>query len=417
MISFESIASCGRAVSAACLFSSVLSMDLFAEEAKSPPEIERDNVAASLPRGEANAERSPNREPASLALPRGSEAATLTGPSPTSANEALPLITPYNFDPADPGEYSRRGGVLAPGSVASGRVWNRPLPKVQSRKKPAAAKTSARETVSELTPPTLPPGLESEPIEPIVAPDEAISTVAHIVISPATTAARGAERLPVLGPQTRQLGKSVLGLPIVGHYFGMSGPKTLIFAAIHGDEPNSAFIANQLVEHLTKNPEAYYARRVAIVPVANPDGLARGTRKNAREIDLNRNFPAKNFAVGKKDRYFGGEQPASEPETQLLIELIDDWQPNRIITLHAITRGKHGNNFDGPAESLAKTMSRHNEYSVLKSIGYPTPGSFGSWAGIDRQIPAITLELPSDAPGPVAWRENREALLSVIQAK
>ena len=241
--------------------------------------------------------------------------------------------------------------------------------------------------------------------------------MSHIVISPATTAARATELLPAVGPRTQQLGKSVLGLPIVGHYFGVTGPKTLIFAAIHGDERNTAFVANQLVEHLTKNPEAYYARRVAVVPVANPDGLARGTRTNAREIDLNRNFPARNFAVGKKDRYFGGEQPASEPESQLLIQLIDDWNPDRIITLHAITRGRHGNNFDGPAEGLAKTMSRHNEYSVLKSMGYPTPGSFGSWAGIDRNIPTITLELPLDAAGPVAWRENREALLSAIQAK
>lgn len=359
MISFESILSRGRAVAAASLLS-LFATDLFADEAKLPPTA-----------------------------------------------DALPLITPYNFDPADPGEYSRRAGTVEPGSVATGRVWNRPLPKVQSRKKPDSA----------ISIPTPPPEPESQPIEPIVAPDEPISAVAHILISPADGVPRVADVLSAFGPQTRQLGKSVLGLPIVGHFFGVTGPKTLIFAAIHGDEPNTAFVANQLVEHLTKNPEAYYARRVAVVPVANPDGLARGTRKNAREIDLNRNFPARNFAVGKKDRYFGGEQPASEPETQLLIELIDDWQPNRIITLHAITRGKHGNNFDGPAEGLAKTMSRHNEYSVLKTMGYPTPGSFGSWAGIDRRLPSITLELPSDAAGPVAWRENREALLSAIQAK
>lgn len=335
---------------------------------------------------------------------------------PTASAESLPLITPFNFDPADPGEYSRQGGVVSPGSVATGRTWNRPLPRIRHGKRPNAGTVPAR-PVAEPTIPALPSEPESEPIEPIVTPDDVISPVAHIVISPATSAARVTEFLPVLGPQTRQLGKSVLGLPIVGHFFGATGPKTLIFAAIHGDEPNTAFVANQLVEHLTKNPEAYYARRVAVVPVANPDGLARGTRKNAREIDLNRNFPAKNFAVGKKDRYFGGEQPASEPETQLLIELIEDWQPDRIITLHAITRGKHGNNFDGPAESLAKTMSRHNEYSVLKTMGYPTPGSFGSWAGIDCQLPTITLELPSDAAGVTAWRENREALLSAIQAK
>ncbi len=357
MTSFDSIFTRGRAVAAACLVS-LFSTGLFADEATS-----------------------------------------------TTSTDDLPLITPYNFDPADPAEYSRRAGVVAPGSVATGRVWNRPPPKVQSRKKSAPAPLVA-------TPPP-----ESEPIEPIVEPDEPISTVAHIIISPATVAARATEFLPALGPQTQQLGTSVLGLPIVGHYFGTSGRKTLIFAAIHGDEKNTAFVANQLVEHLNKNPDAYYARRVAIVPVVNPDGLARGTRQNAREIDLNRNFPAKNFVTGKRDRYFGGEQPASEPESQLLIQLIDDWRPDRIISLHAIARGKHGNNFDGPAERLATTMSRHNEYSVLKSIGYPTPGSFGSWAGIDRGLPTITLELPSDAAGPTAWRENREALLSAIQSK
>jgi protein MpaA len=297
-----------------------------------------------------------------LAFVSVSPVADAAEPSPQPAT-SLPLITPFNFDPADPGEYSRRAGLVSPGCVATGRIWNRPLPRVHLAKPQAA------------------------------------------------------ERLPALEPQARQLGKSVLGLPIVGHFFGVTGSKTLIFAAIHGDEPNTAFVANQLVESLTQNPAAYAGRRVVVVPVVNPDGLARGTRINAREIDLNRNFPAKNFTVGKKGRYFGGEQPASEPESQLVIQLIDDWQPDRIISMHAITRGKHGNNFDGPAEELAKLMSGHNEYSVLKSIGYPTPGSFGSWAGLDHQIPTITLELPSDAAGPIAWRENREALLSAIQAK
>ena len=326
--------------------------------------------------------------------------------SPGTANsDALPLITPYNFDPSDPGEYSRLHGKIAPGNVATGRVWNRPLPKLRRATKSLA-------TVAPVTPPSA----DLVPIEPIVAPDEPASVI-EIVSVAAGESLRPGDLLPVFGPQTRQLGKSVLGLPIVGHYFGTTGPKTLIFAAIHGDEANTAFVANQLVEHLTKNSEAYYGRRVAIMPVANPDGLARGTRTNAREIDLNRNFPAKNFAVGKKGRYFGGEEPASEPEAQLLIQLIDDWKPDRIITLHAIARGKHGNNFDGPAERLAETMSFHNQYGVLKSIGYPTPGSFGSWAGVDRKLPTITLEVPTDASGPTAWRENREALLAVIQAK
>lgn len=340
----------------------------------------------------------------SLSLP-----ATEPGSLAAANSDGLPLITPYNFDPADPGEYSRLNGKVVPGNVATGRVWNRPLPKVRRATKPIATLTPKAAPVLEST-------ADLVPIEPLVAPDEPASVI-EVVSAVARESLRPGNLLPAFGPQTQQLGKSVLGLPIVGHYFGSTGSKTLIFAAIHGDEANTAFVANQLVEHLAKNPEAYYGRRVAVLPVVNPDGLARGTRTNAREIDLNRNFPAKNFAVGKKGRYYGGEEPASEPEAQLLIQLIDDWKPDRIITLHSIQRGKHGNNFDGPAERLAETMSFHNQYAVLKSIGYPTPGSFGSWAGVDRKLPTITLEVPTDANGPTAWRENREALLAVIQAK
>lgn len=204
---------------------------------------------------------------------------------------------------------------------------------------------------------------------------------------------------------------------MIAHIFGTRGPKTFVFGAIHGDEPTTAFVTRQLVEHLVAHPEAYSGRRVVVIPVANPDGLARQTRINARQVDLNRNFPAKNFAVGKSGRYFGGEQPASEPESQVLIQIIEEFQPDRIITLHSISRGRHGNNFDGPGEALAQLMSQHNRYSVLPTIGYPTPGSFGSWAGIDLQIPTITLEFPSDATGDACWSENRDALLASIRAE
>lgn len=339
----------------------------------------------------------------SLLEPRATIAADLP---PLKDDAPWPLITPYNYDRSDPAEYTRRGGTTALGCVSSGRVWNRALP----RRLPRTTTTQVESRLIE------PADAPEAPIEPLVVPD----APAPIVIAAATGAAPEPSRRAaslVLGHETRQLGKSVLGLPIVGHFFGQTGPKTLIFAAIHGDEPSTAFIANQLVEHLIKNPEAYFGRRVAVVPVANPDGLARGTRTNARDVDLNRNFPARNFAVQKRGRYFGGEEPASEPETQALIELLDQWQPQRIITIHAIRRGRHGNNYDGPAEAIAKLMSVHNGYAVLSTIGYPTPGSFGSWAGIDRQIPTITLEVPSDASGANAWRENREALLSVIHAR
>ncbi len=276
-------------------------------------------------------------------------------------------ITPYNIDPADPWEYTRRDGKLDVGCVAFGRVWNRPWPRVRCIL------------------PAMPTNISAVDSE-----------IQH---------------------ETRQLGVSVLGIPIVGHFFGTTGPKTLILGAIHGDEPTSAAVARTLIEHLTNQSEMSADRRVVVVPVLNPDGLARQTRTNARQVDLNRNFPAKNFAIAKKGRYFGGDEPASEPETQLLLRLIEDWRPDRIITIHSIERGKHGNNFDGPAEQLAQTMSQHNGYAILPNIGYPTPGSFGSWAGGDRKIPTITLELPNDATGDKCWQQNRDALLAAIRAQ
>ena len=35
-------------------------------------------------------------------------------------------------------------------------------------------------------------------------------------------------------------------------------------------------------------------------------------------------------------------------------------------------------------------------YPIEPSIGYPTPGSFGTWAGIEKNIFTITLELDEE---------------------
>ena len=49
-------------------------------------------------------------------------------------------------------------------------------------------------------------------------------------------------------------------------------------------------------------------------------------------------------------------------------------KPDKIVSIHSIRRGQHGNNYDGPARSLAMEMSRYNHYALLSSMGYPTPG-------------------------------------------
>ena len=45
---------------------------------------------------------------------------------------------------------------------------------------------------------------------------------------------------------------------------------------------------------------------------------------------------------------------------------------------------------------ISQKISKIIGYPVEESIGYPTPGSFGTWAGIEKNIPTITLELDED---------------------
>src|SRR5205085_5664810 len=111
-----------------------------------------------------------------------------------------------------------------------------------------------------------------------------------------------------------------------------------------------------------------------------------------------------------------GQQATSEPETRAIISAIDVTHPRLIISIHSIDDGRECDNYDGPAADIARVMSRYNGYRVTGTMGYPTPGSLGSYAGIDQQIPIITLELPRKQSGEAAWQKNRDALLAAIRA-
>ena len=211
-----------------------------------------------------------------------------------------------------------------------------------------------------------------------------------------------------------ELGQSVEGVTLVMDVFGSGPDRLLIFGGIHGNEPTSATVAHDLIAHLAAHPEAYAGRQVGVIAEVNPDGLARNTRHNIHGVDLNRNFPARNWkrADGAVSRH--GARPASEPETRALLRAIEYLQPKRIIAIHSIGRGRHCNNYDGPARRWAELMGEQNGYKVAASMGYPTPGSFGSWAGIDRNIPTITLEVPRELDAARTWEQNRAALLAFI---
>ena len=157
--------------------------------------------------------------------------------------------------------------------------------------------------------------------------------------------------------------------------------------------------------HISLNAdEAISKRGLLFIPCLNPDGLQLGQRTNANGVDLNRNFPTKNWGQNLGDNatcddensgYYGGKSAGSEIETQFLIDTINEFKPEIILTLHAPYKVV---NYDGPAKEIADKISKIINYPVESSIGYPTPGSFGTYAGIERQIPVITLELDEECP-------------------
>ena len=236
--------------------------------------------------------------------------------------------------------------------------------------------------------------------------------------SPAPPAAAPAHegrsvRPPIL--RTVRVGESVEGVPLVLEIFGDGPDKVFLLGGIHGSEGTSAGLARFFSTYVRQHPELSLGRTIAILAAANPDGLARERRANARGVDLNRNFPARSWrkAGGRGVRH--GATPGSEPETRAIMTAVEVVQPQRALAIHSIARGRHCNNYDGPGESLTRLMSHHNGYPVQPSMGYPTPGSFGSWMGVDQRVPTVTLELPRDLNDAECWRENQEALLAFVR--
>ena len=160
----------------------------------------------------------------------------------------------------------------------------------------------------------------------------------------------------------------------------------LVIGCFHGDEPQGKYL---IEKYLEQKPDT----NIMFVPCLNEYGVQNNTRTNSNGVDLNRNFPTKNWVLSEKDAYYGGAEPASEEETKFIIDLINKTNPKLILSLHAPYKVV---NYDGDGLKISEKISEITGYPVEPSIGYPTPGSFGTWAGIERQIPTITLELDEE---------------------
>jgi protein MpaA len=216
-------------------------------------------------------------------------------------------------------------------------------------------------------------------------------------------------RVPAeLAIQRLTVGRSVQNRPIESIVLGQGYDVTFILAAIHGNEPTGARLAERLAGHLQKNPELLQGHKVIILPVANPDGIARGTRFNANGVDLNRNFASAN----RQNNAQNGYSALSEPEARVIHQLIRQYTPDRIVSIHQPLTCI---DYDGPAGTLASSMAQNCDLPIRR-LG-AQPGSLGSYAGLTLRIPIVTLELPAKADQldqESLWRQYGPALVAAI---
>ncbi len=223
--------------------------------------------------------------------------------------------------------------------------------------------------------------------------------------------------VPRVTEQQITYGRSAQGRALTAFVLDSGTPRpgnvTLIFGGFHGNERSTPGVVDRLHRWLRQTPGAWPSQRVLLVPQANPDGWALGTRDNARGVDINRNFPAGWQEAARAARYSPGPRAASEPETQAIIALLARYRPAKIVSLHSPLRCLNWTGDLGHA--MASVMHATDHLPIKGYIGYPTPGSLGDYCGA-RRIGIVTLELSSESAD-AAWQENRAAFAAIINLR
>lgn len=203
----------------------------------------------------------------------------------------------------------------------------------------------------------------------------------HSLFVPGATRAETFEWAAAIipGVSHRVLGQSVEGRDIEAWRFGEGESVVVLVGAIHGGEES---VSGHLVDQLF---EAYVTGEVTLpagitlvaVPWANPDGFAMESRLNANEVDLNRNWPTRDWqpiAIAGDDEVSAGTSPLSEPESRALWDLLLLESPAFVLSYHGFgglveDNGVTADDF-AAADDLAHAYAAAAEYDYIEEWPY-----------------------------------------------
>ncbi|MEL7473097.1 MAG: M14 family zinc carboxypeptidase [Planctomycetota bacterium] len=207
---------------------------------------------------------------------------------------------------------------------------------------------------------------------------------------------------------------SVRGTPIHLWRYGHGPARVLLIGLIHGDEPEGFERFDKLwASVLASGMER--AVTLHAIPSMNPDGHADRGRNNARGVDLNRNWPASNFRASRRH----GPSSLSEPETMGVHEHLASFGPSVIVVFHSARSGPFVDP-DGP--ELSSRLGQAFVDGARRSDGrwrlrpeFTNPrGSLGSFAGLDGDVPTLTIEFERGQSATSASEAATDGLLEML---
>lgn len=153
----------------------------------------------------------------------------------------------------------------------------------------------------------------------VQSPAAAVSAFEQIRAKISTLAETDCAR-PLILSVTKS-GRPIFGIAITDPYrLTDDKARIVIVSGQHGNEPNSAFATAELALRWANDDAFADLRRgaiVLIIPAANPDGLAHGTRYASSGADPNRDW-----------------NRLSLVETSAIARVIDNWKPHLILDEH-----------------------------------------------------------------------------------
>ncbi len=220
--------------------------------------------------------------------------------------------------------------------------------------------------------------------------------------------------------QTSIIGYSVQDRPIYAYSFGDGSDTILYVGGMHGNEYSSVVLMDEWIKELDANPRRIPAdKKLIIIPRSCPDCVVARSRLNAREVDLNRNFPTDDWQSevsipGPQELPEGGGTEAlSEPSAKALADLVRRERPKLTLTYHAVANIVISNDA-GSSISWGREYARLSRYGFSTTnqiedvFNYTATGAFEDWIHDELNLPALLVELGTMTGNEMA--RNRSAL-------